>query len=140
MERRVFLRTTCSYCLAAGAGLLLGSLSSCSTTPYLETEVVDGKIDVPLSAFLGSEYQLLRPKNLLFDIALRKNSDGTFRALVLQCTHASSELNAAGEGYTCPLHGSTFDMEGNVTHGPAQQPLRELRTEQTQNTVVVHLS
>ena len=139
MQRREFLKTTCSCCLATSAGLLLGSLSSCASLPMLDAAVVDHKITVPFSAFAESEYQILRPKGLLFDIALHKETDGTFRALVLQCTHASTQLTPTGDGYTCPAHGSSFDSEGRVTHGPAQIPLRQLPTEVSPNTIVVYL-
>lgn len=139
MQRRDFLKTTCSYCLAAGGGLLTASLSSCASLPLLDATVVDNAITVPRSAFADSDFQILRPNNLLFDIALRKETGGEFRALVLQCTHASNQLTPTGDGYTCAAHGSTFDREGRVTHGPAQLPLRELPVEQTQDAIVVHL-
>lgn len=139
MRRREFLRTTCSCCLATSAGLLLGSLSSCASPPMLETAIVDHKITVPLTAFASSELQILRPRGLLFDIALHRETDGKFRALVLQCTHASTQLTPAGDGYSCPAHGSTFDSEGRVTRGPAQIPLRQLPTEVGSNDVVVFL-
>jgi Rieske Fe-S protein len=139
MQRREFLKSSCSYCLAVSSGLLLTSLSSCASAPVLEAQVVDNKITVPLSALAGSDIQILRPSNLLFDIALRREADGQFQALVLQCTHASNQLTQTGDGYTCPAHGSTFDIEGRVTRGPAELPLRHLPAEQSQNMIVVYL-
>jgi Rieske Fe-S protein len=139
MQRREFLKTTCSSCLTAGSGLLLASLDSCASTPVFDTRVIDQKITVPLSAFAHSDSQIVQPSNLLFDIALHRTSDGTFRALVLQCTHATNQLTTTGDGFACPAHGSTFDIEGNVTRGPAQHPLHELPTERTETTIVVHL-
>lgn len=139
MQRREFLKSSCSYCLAVSSGLLLTSLSSCASAPVLEAQVVDNKITVPLSAFAGSDVQILRPSNLLFDIALHREADGQFRALVLQCTHASNQLTQTGDGYTCPAHGSQFDIEGRVIRGPAQLPLRHLPTEQSQSMIVVYL-
>lgn len=139
MQRREFLRTTCTCCLAAGAGLLLTSLGSCAATPTLDAEVVDHKVTVPLSAFAQSDLQIVRPGGLLYDIALHRETNGTFHALVLVCTHASNQLTPTGNGFSCPAHGSTFDVEGRVTHGPAQLPLRELATERSNDSVVVHL-
>jgi nitrite reductase/ring-hydroxylating ferredoxin subunit len=139
MERREFLRTTCSFCLAAGAGMLAMSVSSCASMPVLDATMVGKTITVPISAFAQSDYQIVRPNNLLFDIAVQRKTDGRFRALVLQCTHASTQLNPSGDGYTCPAHGSTFDIEGGVTRGPAQLPLRELPTEQSNNALLIHL-
>jgi nitrite reductase/ring-hydroxylating ferredoxin subunit len=139
MERREFLKASCSYCLAASTGLIVTSLSSCTAPPMLDAAVIDNRITVPHSAFARSDYQILRPSGLLFDIGLHRESDGTFRALLLQCTHASTQLTPTGDGYTCPAHGSTFDVEGRVTRGPAQLPLRELPTEQSQDTIIVRL-
>jgi nitrite reductase/ring-hydroxylating ferredoxin subunit len=139
MQRREFLRTTCAFCLAASAGIMVTSLSSCANLPVLDATVIDHSITVPLSAFTQSDYQIIRPNNLLFDIALHKKPDGQFRAIVLQCTHASNQLTPTGEGYTCPAHGSTFDLDGKVTHGPAQLPLRELPTESSRDAVLIRL-
>lgn len=105
----------------------------------MDATVVDNAITVPLSALAGSDYQILRPNNLLFDIALRRESNGRFRALVLQCTHASNQVTPTGDGYVCPAHGSTFDIEGRVTRGPAQLSLRKLPVEQTKDAIIVQL-
>ncbi|RPH36282.1 Rieske (2Fe-2S) protein [bacterium] len=139
MQRREFLKTSCSYCLAAGAGLLASSLSSCAAPPMLDAAVVDHKISVPLSAFSQSDSQIVRPNGFLFDIGLHRGANGKFRAFVLQCTHASTQLTPTGDGYTCPEHGSTFDTEGRVTRGPAQIPLRQLPAEVSSDIVVVYL-
>ena len=139
MQRREFLRTTCSFCLAASAGVLVTSLDSCAVPPMLDAAVADNTITIPHSAFDHSDVQIVRPGGLLFDIALHRDADGRFRALVLQCTHASTQLTPTGDGYTCPAHGSTFDVEGRVTRGPAQFQLRELPTEQSGDAIVVRL-
>ncbi len=140
MQRREFLRTTCSYCFLAGTGFLLSSLESCASVPVMDTQVVDKKISIPLSAFTSSDTQILQPRGLLYDIALHKEADGNFKALVLICTHASNQLTPTGSGYSCPAHGSTFDAEGRVTRGPAQLPLRELPIERTLDAVIIHVS
>jgi Rieske Fe-S protein len=51
--------------------------------------------------------------------------DKGYYAMGSQCTHVGTELNVDGGGtgngmgFTCPLHGSTFDFDGHVTMGPA---------------------
>jgi cytochrome b6-f complex iron-sulfur subunit len=51
-----------------------------------------------------------------------------FRALSAVCTHLGCTVNkdAGSNSYSCPCHGSKFDADGNVTHGPAPQAMRTL--------------
>jgi cytochrome b6-f complex iron-sulfur subunit len=61
--------------------------------------------------------------------AVLTHSEEGFTALSLVCTHLGCTLEDNGQGFRCPCHGSRFDEEGNVTHGPAVQPLRKLDVE-----------
>lgn len=61
--------------------------------------------------------------------ALLIHTDSGFSALSLTCTHLGCTLEPAETGFTCPCHNSSFDAHGNVTHGPAVNPLRSLRVE-----------
>ncbi|NNF56292.1 MAG: Rieske 2Fe-2S domain-containing protein, partial [Acidimicrobiales bacterium] len=42
------------------------------------------------------------------------------------CTHLGGIVrwNNAAETWDCPLHGSRFDTEGHILHGPATSDLR----------------
>jgi cytochrome b6-f complex iron-sulfur subunit len=57
-------------------------------------------------------------------------SDG-FLAISLICTHLGCTVESKPEGLVCPCHGSRFDLNGKVTHGPASQPLKRLQVEIT---------
>jgi cytochrome b6-f complex iron-sulfur subunit len=47
-----------------------------------------------------------------------------FYAISAVCTHLGCNVNhEESRGFACPCHGSTFDEEGRVTHGPAAWPL-----------------
>jgi Rieske Fe-S protein len=71
--------------------------------------------------------------------AVLYNQDGIFRAYSLTCTHLGCTLEEDGEGYTCPCHGSCFSHDGQVTQGPAQDPLPQLLVEiSTENTLIVY--
>jgi len=51
-------------------------------------------------------------------------TDAGFYAISAVCTHLGCNVNhEEGRGFACPCHGSTFDAEGRVTHGPAAWPL-----------------
>ena len=53
---------------------------------------------------------------------LRPSTD-TFMAFLATCTHQGCPITPAGSGFRCPCHGSTFDGNGQVTGGPATEPL-----------------
>jgi cytochrome b6-f complex iron-sulfur subunit len=54
-----------------------------------------------------------------------------FSAFSLVCTHLGCTVEQTAVGFTCPCHGSRYDADGRVTHGPAAKPLRSLRVELT---------
>lgn len=65
--------------------------------------------------------------------ALLIHAENGFTALSLTCTHLGCTLEQSETGFACPCHNSSFDADGNVTHGPAVKPLQILRIEITNN-------
>ena len=128
MERKEFLRLSCMLCVAIGGAMTFAELESCASVPAIEADAKDKTISLPLSLFQDREIQIVRPKNLGFEIAVRKLPDATFTALVLRCTHASNELEYTGSLFYCSVHGSTFALDGTATRGPASKPLQALAT------------
>jgi cytochrome b6-f complex iron-sulfur subunit len=65
---------------------------------------------------------------------------GGVYALSAVCTHLGciTRFRSDENVIACPCHGSRFDLEGNVVHGPAPRPLPwlEVRTEPTGVLVV----
>lgn len=69
------------------------------------------------------------------------NLDGaSFRALSGVCTHLGCNVRPSGRFLQCPCHGSTYDLEGQVTRGPAEQPLRMFETHRSNGKVEVVVS
>lgn len=126
--------------MIAGAGVAVGSLSSCATMPVYKSVVQDNKIAVPAALFAQSNLQVIEAKSLYYNICLSKEKDGTYTALLLRCTHADNQLVVTGDGYKCNLHGSTFDREGHVTTGPAERSLKKYPTEIVNNQIIIHIS
>ena len=121
--------------------MLMGSLASCgSVLPAYKTKVADNKISVPETLFAATDFQLIQPKGMYYNIGLKKEKDGTYTALLLRCTHADNQLTPAGNGFKCTLHGSSFDNEGHVTNGPAQRPLKKYPTQVESNQIIIQLS
>jgi len=55
------------------------------------------------------------------------NKDGNLRVFSSYCTHLGCQIHQAKNGkLLCPCHGSTFDLEGFPTRGPAIRPLEKL--------------
>ncbi|HTX17121.1 MAG TPA: Rieske 2Fe-2S domain-containing protein [Bacteroidota bacterium] len=139
MDRRNFLKTSCTACAALGIGLAFNSVPGCAPLPIYETSVRDNALRVPVSLFAQSRVQIIRADELDNDIGLRNEDDGSYHAFLLQCTHAQNPLTYTGNGYSCSVHGSTFDEEGRVTHGPAKLPLRQLKTRVEEAVIVIDL-
>ncbi len=56
-------------------------------------------------------------------VLLTQPTAGTFVGLSAICTHQGCTVAPDGDHLTCPCHGSTFDLAGAVTQGPASEPL-----------------
>lgn len=141
MERKEFIASSCKLCMLAAAGYFLPKLSGCSPSySVYKTEIADKKITMPLSMFSQSQVQFVRPRGWYYDIAVTKNADNTFSALLMMCTHQENQLTPnAKNGYTCSLHGSQFDANGYVRKGPAQQPLERYETTTENNNLIIKI-
>ncbi len=141
MERRNFVKSTCNICLLGAAGIFTARLTSCSPPafPVFRTGLTDNTIVVPANLFDKSPVQIVRAKNMFYDIAVKKNEDNSYSAMQLLCTHQQTQLNVTGNGYTCPLHGSQFDKNGNVKKGPAEKSLHQFKTFISDNNIIIEI-
>jgi Rieske Fe-S protein len=140
MVRREFIKTSSVICLTGGTAAALSTfLSSCTSLPVYAARADQGTISIPLSAFQNVNIQIIRVQDILYDIALKKEDNGAFSAFRLLCTHASNPLTLSRDRFLCSLHGSTFDQEGKVIHGPATKPLEHLKTRLTPEWIIIAL-
>jgi len=51
------------------------------------------------------------------------NSPDGFYCISSVCTHLGCNVKRGGPGFECPCHGSRFDENGQVVHGPAPRSL-----------------
>lgn len=58
------------------------------------------------------------------------------------CTHLSCRVswNEEEEAYICPCHDASFDIKGNVIHGPPPRALDELETKIEKETLYIHIT
>ena len=102
------------------------------------TQLVDGdaiKFDAPMSpnsAFVmadgGGDNA---PGDLAFSGFLVK-SGGNVNCFAVNCSHLGCPIsvNSAAKTFDCPCHGSRFNLDGTVLHGPAAVPLAHLTWKQ----------
>jgi thiosulfate dehydrogenase [quinone] large subunit len=118
VSRRAFLADAAQ--LAALAAVFAGCGDPGITPPT-------GKVDVKVSNFPGlattGQLVLIDERR-----AAKRTGVATFVAWSRFCTHEGTPVNISGAGFLCPNHMSRFDNDGNVTVGPASQPLNQLAT------------
>jgi Rieske Fe-S protein len=142
MERRNFIKSTCRACLLGAAGASLIDLAGCSPSTgnaITKAEIMDDKVAISLAAFEKNRLQIINPKKYPYEVAVQKQQDGTYKAMLLKCTHYDNQVQQDGNGYSCSFHGSRFDKEGKVLKGPASEPLLQLKTSINSTDVVIHL-
>jgi cytochrome b6-f complex iron-sulfur subunit len=71
--------------------------------------------------------------------ALLVHTPEGFHAISLICTHLNCTVEVKPTELVCPCHGSQYDLDGCVTHGPAGKPLPELQVEVTADGKLVVL-
>ncbi|MFC4929855.1 FAD-dependent oxidoreductase [Massilia sp. GCM10023247] len=61
-------------------------------------------------------------------LAVYRDDTGDLHALSATCTHLGCVVhwNSAERSWDCPCHGSRFDLEGRVLHGPAAKALERV--------------
>jgi Rieske Fe-S protein len=65
---------------------------------------------------------------LAFGGFVSKDEQGKVQVFAQNCSHlgCSVALNAPAKTLDCPCHGSRFNLDGSVKHGPAAYPLSHL--------------
>jgi len=141
-DRRKFIKDSCTACVGMLAFSSLASLlSSCASIPVYSTSVRDNLIQIPLTSILPDEkMKIIRSKTLAYDILLILKEDKNHISFLMKCTHQDNILVATNKGFTCNLHGSNFNLNGDVLNGPASRPLKKLKTIEEENSINIYLS
>jgi Rieske Fe-S protein len=73
---------------------------------------------------IGKGERFIEPMTVLSveRLAIFRDTRG-LAAISMVCTHQICLLKAAGSGFECPCHGSSFDITGKVLQGPARDDL-----------------
>lgn len=114
-SRRKFLSTSAKI---IGGAMLLPLVSACG-----KTEAVDGKIsiyDIP-----DDSIAIAYPE----DKIIISRVGASVYALTNVCTHLGETIDFRDDlnKISCPLHGSKFDLTGEVVKGPADSALQRFK-------------
>lgn len=82
---------------------------------------------------LAANYPL-GSRTLLSNVpAMLIHTENGFSAFSLTCTHLGCTVEQIKDEFVCPCHGSHFNLDGKLLHGPAAKPLASLRIETTED-------
>lgn len=139
--RRAFLKEIAGATAAVFCGVSLSSiLQGCTNVKQIQSPIVDNIIVVDKSEFFETNFVVINNSKLLAPIYLVKESDSSYRALLMYCTHKGCELRPTGTFLTCPCHGSEFSNEGAVLRGPADESLTEYKTINFDSKISIELN
>lgn len=147
MQRREFIRTGCLACI--GGGILSSTLQGCASPYYAkQVEMKQNSLVVKKSEFIEikKDQQTMRNavvakyEKLAFPIAVFRLGEDQYSAVYLECTHQGNEVQPHGNYLVCEGHGSEFDNKGNVTQGPAEDPLRTFIVKTDKENIYIALS
>lgn len=145
MDRRAFMKRTCSSCLGASAITVL--LANCQSTYYTSGTWEPNGISVLKSEFtlqkgantILRDYIIIRNEKMEFPLCVYRFSENEYSALLMKCTHQGTELLAAGDQLHCHAHGSEFNSRGLVSQGPAEANLRKFNVLVTAEKLLIEL-
>jgi Rieske Fe-S protein len=61
---------------------------------------------------------------ILGEVVVTQPTAGVFKGFSSTCTHKGCTVDKIADGtIDCPCHGSKFNLDGTVAHGPAEKPL-----------------
>ena len=145
MQRREFIKNSCSACLSLT--VLSTLVSSCVATKYISGELGKDGLTISKDEFKvkqkgGTAYSsfiIVRNDALQFPICVYRLNENEYSALWMKCTHQGAELQASGDVLQCPAHGSEFNNKGQVTNGPAGSNLRTFPVTLTNHELFIDL-
>lgn len=142
-SKNEFLSTTAFGLLAVGIlVLLIGSvvvIINESVSKFKQPIVIDlTKPQYQVLDKVGGVLKIPNPIDSLNPIIVNRVSESTVIALSSKCTYLNCEVSLPENNVIkCPCHGSTYDGNGKVTHGPAMQNLKAFKVQFKCRTITI---
>ena len=122
--------------LGPGLGLVTAGLAACSTyddkseaggesTTTTAAPPASGDSGAPTAKAVAKTTDVPVGSGVIVgDIVVTQPSAGVFKGFSAKCTHKGCIVDKVADGtIDCPCHGSKFNLDGSVAHGPAAKPL-----------------
>lgn len=123
MNRRTFLSwgTAGIAALCSGVAVSLGAMVRFMMPSVFYEPPQSFKIGDPADFAIGTPTFLVDEKIYIF-----RDREKGFAAASAVCTHLGCTVAhfQSDQKFHCPCHGSVFDADGSVLHGPAPKPLQ----------------
>ena len=98
---------------AAGESSATTAAPSASGGPAPAAKVIAKTADVPVGSGV-----------IVDKVVVTQPTAGVFKGFSSTCTHKGCTVDKIADGtIDCPCHGSKFNLDGSVAHGPADKPL-----------------
>ena len=145
MDRREFIKNSCTACLTA---TVIGTaVSSCTATRYISGTLGNDGLFVDVNEFVAKQngktvyrsFIIVRNDSLQYPVCVYRFNDSEYSALWMKCTHQGTELQASGDRLQCTAHGSEFDNKGSVKTGPADISLRSFPVTVSNNQLFIDM-
>lgn len=118
-----------TFLVQSGIFAAMAALASCAggdaTAPTLPANTSINVADFPsLSAVGGVAMVSLGGA----PVAIVRTSTNTFLALSRVCPHQGGTIGESGDRFVCPVHGATFDLNGNWIGGQRTSNMHQYAT------------
>ncbi len=120
-------------------GAAMNFLESCAPLPVFRAGEEAKILNVPKEKFLKSPVVVVRVNWMPYDVLLVKKSETEYKAIYMRCSHEDQILVPSKSGLFCTAHGSTFDLDGNVTKEPAIKNLTQYQVTVQSEWIQVNL-
>ena len=113
----------------------------CATVPIYRGTLSNGRITVPQEELDRRNDEnkafVVQVSELEYPIIIVQESSDKYHALSVRCSHQGCHVRPSKNSLTCPCHGSTYDLDGKVTRGPALAPLQRFDVENTAKGITI---
>lgn len=130
MNRRRFL---------VESGVLSLAASACGGLRYAHSTLIGSVIQIDRAAVTANGVLVEAAEGQL-PVFVRASSADSVRAFSTRCMHRGCQVDAIGDRFICPCHGSEYANDGSVLKGPTELPLTEYRVSLDGAGVRVHLN
>ena len=120
------------------------ALKAIEVDDWISLGALDGyPIGIPtLFSFTRSKVNGWERTTSSFGVFVLRKSESELKVFSNVCTHLSCRVSWSeeAEAYLCPCHDASFDIEGEIIHGPPPRPMDEYEFKIEEGDILIHLT